>query len=239
MKASAYDSVTWESAMNIVASRSSATADYHRTRVLLEYFVNEEHAFSSLEVFLCGLDDAVDNLREYENRYRITAEARADLREKCDRCLTLLAAPADEQSAYAVYQLQIDRVFTCATLEDLLSSVTELSRNLRRWFPAAYPEAHLISDSAQQITVAANLLKAPVTLGELSEMAGSDFTPLSAVLHRFVATGNFSVAKRGRRNTYAFATNAVDVNALRWEWAWLWALPHKRLTFKTWRQWLE
>jgi hypothetical protein len=228
-----YDAITWEKAIDqVVREKTTSDAEYFRKTALLDYFLNESQQLSSLSIFLEGLDENILNRQQRAAGYAITDTERVELRQKIERRLIDLGDPADERAAFEYYQLLIDKVFTSATIDDLFSSLAELSSVLKRFFPQAFPEASMLVAHASNLDAIIRATSGGATKKHISAEIGIDVDAVGLLMHRLTQIGVFTVSKRGRQNEYFFKGTALDVNALRREWGWLWSSPYKRLTLR-------
>ena len=232
LKESNYDAITWEQAIcQVVRERTASEDAFFRKTALLDFFLNEEQQLSSLGIFLESLDDNILNRRQRESNYSITEEERLEIRQKVELRLVALGRPSDERTAFEYYQLLIDKAFTSSTVADVFSSLVDLAAILREFFPQAYPEAFMLAAQASKMDALLHATKSGRTKKQIAEEVNIDGDTAGLLLSRLSQIGVFAVTKRGRQNEYHFRQTTVDVNALRGEWAWLWSLPYKTLSF--------
>lgn len=226
-----YDGITWEQAkLQVAKEASESTDEYYKTLALLDYFLDEGRALSSLQVFLEGADGIAANLRARDAHYAIAPAERDRIRTKVDAYLSRVGTPSTARAAFDYYQVLIDRVFTSNSYADLLDTIARLGATLERWYPKAFLEAQFIGKSKADLLRLSELASTPMTLASASAAVGHDLSELKQYLHRFIAIGIFSKVKEKREIRYAFLTPNVDVNSLRREWSWLWSNPGQRLS---------
>lgn len=126
----------------------------------------------------------------------------------------------------------IDLVFVSTSVGELNSALIRLMGVLEKFRPGLYPDAIVLASNADKIALIAGLSKEGITRQELVDRTGIESQALGITMSRLAQLGIFKVEKCGRRNVYKFNRWEIDVNDLRREWTWLWAIPYERLSLK-------
>lgn len=224
LKEANYDSLTWEAAKEKAVSECSQSEDdYFRKMVLLGYFLSEERALTSLEIFLETLPDQIENMKQRARGYSLSRTDRQKLFGEVQSRMADLNPPTNDAEAYDYYQLLIQKVFVTRNLDQLLKAICELSDVLREFYPGAYLDAQIIASNQDKIRTLTSSEDFPLTKKEMAEKTGMGEGEVGLIMSRLAQLGIFEIGKKGRYNIYRYLQSNFETNTLRREWDWLWS----------------